>query len=198
METKIPTIDCLDKAQLDQFSLKDLKHLCRLYGLDHHGTKIALCEKIQTRLKSIESTDGLTLNSTNLTKIKNIYDLVRVLKIDNLEEVYELDTYEIEFLFMEFRRANPNLEKHVQHLLSIYPNSSDNDIKSLAIIDELSKMLCSCVREKSEKYGRARAERLCKRSVLRNRDIYSYQFNCENGAQVLLPKFGSRKVLYRD
>ena len=54
--------------------------------------------------KAIEIFDW-KIDINNIKKIHSIYDLVSVLKIEDLSEIHDLDEYEVEFLFNEISKV---------------------------------------------------------------------------------------------
>ena len=98
----ISAIQCENSKDLNKYSANNLKKICRQYKLNDHGTKITLCNRIKNYLQNI--TGKNYLNIKNITKIHSIYDLVRVLDIDDLSQLHDLDMYEVEFLFNELQQ----------------------------------------------------------------------------------------------
>lgn len=198
----ISNINCENPKELKKIELNDLKHICRQYGLNDHGTKISLCSRIQSYLKNITGTKDTYLDINNIKKIHSIYDLVAVLKIDDLSEIHDLDEYEVEFLFNEIKKKYPEIENDMDKLIKKYPvkdiERGDIDVKMLIITDYLGRMICQCIDKYQPKLG-IKSNDICQRSIIKNRDLKISQYKCDSKSATILPKFGSRKVIgYED
>ena len=188
-------INCNDEEQLDMILLDELKHQSRLYGLDQHGTKITLCKNINSYLNAIKSNESELLTSSNIDMIHSIYDLIRVLKIDDLKELHNLDEDEIDFLWETIKtEENIDLDSDLYKILPIYKTSNIFDLKVVILIESLSKLFCKCIKNKS-KYGKEKGN-ICRKTILKRRHVNSSKYACDENNNILLPKFGSKEVLY--
>lgn len=191
----LSNIKCNDEEQLDKILLEELKHQSRLYGLDQHGTKITLCKNINSYLNAIKSNESELLNSSNIDMIHSIYDLIRVLKIDDLNELHNLDEDEIDFLWETIKtEENIDLDSDLDKIKTVYKTSNILDLKIVILIDILSKLFCKCIKSKS-KYGKEKGN-ICRKTILKRRHINSSKYSCDGNNNILLPKFGSKEVLY--
>lgn len=197
----ISSINCKNPDELNPIDLNDLKKKCREYGLNDHGTKITLCRRIQSYLENISGPNDNYLDITNIKKIHSIYDLVSVLKIEDLSEIHDLDEFEVEFLFNEISKEYPDIINELIERIKEYPpideTTGDTDVKMLLIIDYLGHMMCNCIKTHKKEF-RKRAPDVCGRSIFKNRDLKISQYKCDRNSATILPKFGSVKVISYD
>jgi hypothetical protein len=197
----ISSINCKNQEELDTFDLNDLKKKCREYGLNDHGTKITLCQRIQSYLQNITASNDNYLDVNNIKKINTIYDLVSVLKLEDLSQIHDLDMFEVEFLFNEISKEYPQIIDEMTTLIKKYPpidqERGDIDTKMLLITDYLGKIMCDCIK-KNKKEFRKRAPDVCKRSIFRNRNLKISQYKCSKNKATILPKFGQNIVINYD
>jgi hypothetical protein len=188
-------INCLKEEELDEIKLDELKHLSQEYGLDQHGTKITLCQNIQSYLKAIQTPTSQNLDKNNILMIHNIYDFIRVLDINDLKEIHSLSIDDIEFLWttIQMELDNLDLNADLDKIRSIYPSANEIDLKVIIIIDTLSKLFCDCIRSKS-KYGKKKVE-ICKKTILNRLNVNVSNYVCDKNNSILLPKFGNRNIL---
>jgi hypothetical protein len=192
----ISRIQCDNSEHLNKYSANNLKKICRQYELNDHGTKITLCNRIKNYLKNITGKHYLNIN--NITKIHSIYDLVRILDIDDLSQLHDLDMYEVEFLFNELQQEFPGMDKEMKKLIKQYHQKdvkrSDIDVKMLLISHYLGKMICECTKKYEPIYGTKTGE-ICERTVFRNKNVRVDQYKCDKKSATILPKFGSTKII---
>jgi hypothetical protein len=188
-------INCLKEEELDEIKLDELKHLSQEYGLDQHGTKITLCQNIQSYLKAIQAPTSQNLDKNNILMIHNIYDFIRVLDINDLQEIHSLSTDDIDFLWttIQMELANLDLNADLDKIRSSYPSANEIDLKVIIIIDTLSKLFCDCIRSKS-KYGKKKVG-ICKKTILNRLNVNVSNYVCDKNNSILLPKFGNRNIL---
>ena len=194
----INTIQCENPEHLNKYSANNLKKMCRQYELNDHGTKITLCNRIRNYLQNITGKNDTHLNINNITKIHSIYDLVRVLHIDDLSQLHDLDMFEVEFLFNELLQEFPKMDKEMKKLIKQHQRKDDErgdiDVKMLLISHYLGKMICDCTTKYEPTYGKKTGE-ICERSVFRNRNVRVNQYKCDKKGATILPKFGSTKII---
>jgi hypothetical protein len=197
----ISSINCRNPQELDTFDLNDLKTKCREYGLNDHGTKITLCKRIQSYLENTTYPNDNNLDINNIKKINTIYDLVSVLKIEDLSQIHDLDMFEIEFLFNEISKEYPQIISQMERLVQKYPiidvERGDIDVKMLLITDYLGQIMCNCIKTNKKEF-RKRAPDVCKRSIFRNRNLKISQYKCSKNTATILPKFGEKTVITYD
>jgi hypothetical protein len=192
----LTNINCLDEEDLDPIKLEELKYLSQEYGLDQHGTKITLCKNIQSYLKAIETPNSENLNKTNILMIHNIYDLIRVLRIDDLKELHTLSYDDIIFLWETTQNEidNIDLNADLEKIREIYISADELDLKVVILIEVLSKLFCECIASK-QKYGKKKIS-ICKQTILNRVNVNASNYICDSNNNVLLPKFGSRDILH--
>jgi hypothetical protein len=192
----LTNINCLDEEDLDPIKLEELKYLSQEYGLDQHGTKITLCKNIQSYLKAIETPNSENLNKTNILMIHNIYDLIRVLRIDDLKELHTLSYDDIIFLWETTQNEidNIDLNADLEKIREIYISADELDLKVVILIEVLSKLFCECIASK-QKYGKKKIS-ICKKTILNRVNVNASNYICDSNNNVLLPKFGSRDILH--
>jgi hypothetical protein len=198
----ISSIHCKNPIELDTFDVNDLKKKCREYGLNDHGTKITLCKRIQSYLENINAPNDNDLNINNIKKINTIYDLVSVLKIQDLSQIHDLDIFDVEFLFNEISKEYPDILTDMDILIKKYPVNDDErgdiDVKMLLITDYLGQIMCNCIKNNKKEF-RKRAPDVCNRSIFRNRNLKISQYKCSKNKATILPKFGEKLVIsYQD
>ena len=192
----LSNINCLNEDDLDPIKLEDLKYRSQEYGLDQHGTKITLCKNIQSYLKAIETPNSENLNKTNILMIHNIYDLIRVLKIDDLKELHTLSDDDIDFLWQTAQKEidNIDLNADLEKIRQIYISADELDLKVVILIEVLSRLFCECIASK-KKYGKKKIS-MCKKTILNRVNVNASNYICDSNNSVLLPKFGSRDILH--
>jgi len=193
--TNLYDIDCLQEKQLDPVKLDDLKHISQEYGLDQHGTKITLCKNIQSYLKAIKTTTSQNLDKKNILMIHNIYDLIRVLKVDDLKELHTLSHDDINFLWETVQNEIDEIDVNadLQKIRQIYTSADEFDLKVVILIEILSNLFCKCIASKS-KYGKKKTG-ICKKTILNRINVNVSNYLCDGDNSILLPKFGNRSIL---
>ena len=189
------TINCLKEDELDEIKLDELKHISQEYGLDQHGTKITLCKNIQSYLKAIQTETSQNLDKNNIVMIHNIYDFIRVLDINDLNDIHSLSIDDIDFLWttIQIELDNLDLNADLDKIRSIYPSANEINLKVIIIIDTLSKLFCECITAKS-KYGKKKIG-ICKKTILNRLNVNVSNYVCDKNNSILLPKFGNRNIL---
>lgn len=192
---KLYNIDCLNEEELDNIKLEELKNISQEYGLNQHGTKITLCKNVQSYLKAIETPTSQNLDKNNILFIHNIYDFIRVLNINDFKDLHTLSKDDIEFLWntLENEIEDNNLNSDLLKVKDKYHSVDEIDLKTIIIIDLLSKLYCDCILSK-KKYGKKKVG-ICKKTVLNRYDINTSNYICDNNNNLLLPKFGDRIIL---
>ena len=127
--------------------------------------------------------------------IHNIYDFIRVLDINDLQEIHSLSTDDIDFLWttIQMELDNLDLNADLDKIRSSYPSANEIDLKVIIIIDTLSKLFCDCIRSKS-KYGKKKVG-ICKKTILNRLNVNVSNYVCDKNNSILLPKFGNRNIL---
>jgi hypothetical protein len=183
---------CVDKKNMKDISIADLRGLCYKYGLNKHGTKVELCTRIKSYINTISKGSVSILTTENEPKINGIGDFLNLLSVDNINEIHELGKDDIDLLWNSLNSEGYNLVDDFNNYRQTYPKYSDSDLKIIILIDRLSKLFCDCYRKDKDNVGQ------CDKSVLGNRGMRVSKFKCNDSASILLPKFGEKLILKKN